>query len=112
MTNVRDQGSSSVTLYVCGSRASLAHRTHTSPGRTVERACGPTLRLELVHLLVVLTHSTHFCTRASQVVVQARMAHRAKGKFTELTKPRRPPLPGTATPAGYHINRRGETDSR
>ena len=62
VTNVRDQGSSSVTLYVCGSRACLAHRTHTSPGRTVERAwCGPTL-----HGLVVRSHSQHalYCTLA------------------------------------------------
>jgi len=40
------------------------------------------------------------------VVVQAKACHRAKRKFTKLTKPRRPPLPGSATPAGYVINRR------
>ena len=39
------------------------------------------------------------------VVSQARMVHKAKGKFNNITRPRRPPFPGTATPPGYVIHK-------
>ena len=40
-----------------------------------------------------------------QVVSQAKMVHKAKGKFNDMSRPRRPPFPGTATPPGYVIHK-------
>jgi len=39
------------------------------------------------------------------VVMQAKTVYRAKRKFNDLSRPRRPPFPGTATPPGYVINK-------
>jgi hypothetical protein len=33
------------------------------------------------------------------------MVHKAKGKFNNINRPRRPPFPGTATPPGYVIHK-------
>ena len=40
----------------------------------------------------------------SNVVMQARACSKATSNFKKLTKPRRPPFPGTATPPGYVIH--------
>lgn len=42
----------------------------------------------------------------SRLVLASRGAAKAKATFKSLIKPQRPPMPGTATPAGYVINRR------
>ena len=43
----------------------------------------------------------------STVVNQARVTQIAKQKFVHLTRPRRPPFPGTPTPPGYVIHNKG-----
>lgn len=40
-----------------------------------------------------------------QVVSQVRLVHKAKGKFSDISRPRRPPFPGTATPPGYVVHK-------
>ena len=42
----------------------------------------------------------------SGLVLQAKAARKANDNFKKLTKPKRPPLPGTATPAAYVVNQK------
>ena len=46
------------------------------------------------------------------IALQARMCSKATSSFKKLTKPRRPPFPGTATPPGYVINMRRPPQDR